>query len=167
MISKYIFKLFFKEGGCQMDSLSALKPNETTYTIYNQNHQKIGVITKDNKDNKDNTNTTYTLELFVKEKSELPLLLQVDEPIPSEALLEFLQSRVLPMNRSGLQDEMEERGFSTFTWEDLIELNQGRVYTDDFYILKDNQTYQFRDKSDTPCEELEADEQWETNEQSR
>lgn len=150
-----------------MDSLAEPKPNETKYTIYNHNDEIVGVITKNNKDNKDNkdnnTNTTYTLELIIKEKSELPLLLQGEEPIPSEAILNFLETRVLPLTRCGLQDEMRERGFSTFTWEDLLVLNQGRVYTDDFYILKDNETYQFKKKLDETCEELEPDEEWETN----
>lgn len=123
----------------------------TTYTIYNQKNQKVGVITKDN------NNDTYTLELLIKEKSELPLRLQVDEPIPSETLLKFLQSRVLPLNRSGLQDEMKVRGFLSFTWEDLIELNQGRVYTDDFYVLKDNQEFRFGNLEQKPCIELDQD----------
>ena len=46
----------------------------------------------------------------------------------------FLQDRVLPTNRMFIQEELSERNLDPKDWIARLKLNQGKTYTDDFYI---------------------------------
>ena len=52
----------------------------------------------------------------------------------SEAIENFLKSRVLPENRDGLKEILLARGICKYSWQELIKLNKGRTNRDKFRV---------------------------------
>lgn len=93
------------------------------YNIYNSSDNLVAVITDKEK---------LSLEIMVSDKNQLPFLLQ-SKSITSEKLERFLKSRVLP-NRPTVKMELNRHNLK-YNWREMIKLNSGRVMTDDFYVL--------------------------------
>lgn len=53
----------------------------------------------------------------------------------TEALLIFLEGRVLPPNRMFLDEELKPLGIDPNDWLSKIQLNQGRTYDDEYYVI--------------------------------
>ena len=78
--------------------------------------------------------TIRTQEAYLEELAEeLPIDIKIGTK-SSEALMTFLQDRVLPTNRMFIQEELSERNLDPKDWITRLKLNQGKTYTDDVYI---------------------------------
>ena len=101
------------------------------WVIYNNliENRKIATI-EFNSEKNEYSLTTYTPNIF-----ELPLLLQNKESLTSVDLENFLKSRVLPLGRYGVSDQLGRFGMKEYEWQEMIKMNLGRVLTDTFYIL--------------------------------
>lgn len=97
---------------------------QVKYNVYNRKNKKVAVITEEN--------NSFVLSILVDNESDLPVLLQGNE-INAEG---FLKSRVLTLERGDVQAILKEMNI-IYEWRDLIVLNNGRVMTDDFYVLKE------------------------------
>lgn len=106
-----------------------------SWVIYNNliENRKIAEI-EFNSENNEYSLTTYTPNIF-----ELPLLLQNKESLTSKDLENFLKSRVLPIGRYGVSDQLGRFGIKEYDWQEMIKMNLGRVLTDTFYILTDGE----------------------------
>lgn len=105
--------------------------NNKSWVIYNNliENRKIAEI-EFNSEMNEYSLTTYTPSIF-----ELPLLLQNKESLTSVDLECFLKSRVLPLGRYGVSDQLGRFGMKEYEWQEMIKMNLGRVLTDTFYIL--------------------------------
>ena len=75
----------------------------------------------------------YSLNILTEDKTNLPHLLQAEQ-INSKELRNFMYTRILP-RRAHVIDSLSKLGIKEYTWQDMIKLNSGRVVTDKFYIL--------------------------------
>lgn len=72
-----------------------------------------------------------TIEIL--NESILPIDIKIGDK-STQALLIFLKDRILPSNRMFLAEEQARLGISPEDWITMIKLNQGKTYTDKFYI---------------------------------
>lgn len=105
-----------------------LKKDSVKYNIYNSKDELVATIHDKSYDNK----VDMSLEVFTDNLKNLPFLLQLKD-ITSDRLQSFLSGRVLP-NRVSVSDELQSKGLE-YNWREMIKLNSGRVLTDGFYIL--------------------------------
>ena len=63
-----------------------------------------------------------------------PNLFEFDTMPAEKALLYFLDDRVVPESRIGLQEYLDKAGLGTFNFERIIRYTKGRDVTDDYWI---------------------------------
>ena len=63
-----------------------------------------------------------------------PDLYEFDTMPAEKALLYFLDDRVVPESRIGLQEYLDKAGLGTFNFERIIRYTKGRDVTDDYWI---------------------------------
>ena len=63
-----------------------------------------------------------------------PNLFEFDTMPPKKALLYFLDDRVVPESRIGLQEYLDNAGLGFFNFERIIRYTKGRDITDNYWI---------------------------------
>ena len=63
-----------------------------------------------------------------------PALFEFDNMPVEKALLYFLDDRVVPETRIGLQEYLDRAGLGTFNFERIIRYTKGRDITDKYWI---------------------------------
>ena len=95
----------------------------------------------------------YSLNILTEDKTNLPHLLQAEQ-INSKELRNFMYTRILP-RRAHVIDSLSKLGIKEYTWQDMIKLNSGRVVTDKFYILLEENGVELPKSNYKSNEELE------------
>lgn len=106
-----------------MDILSRYK-----FHIYNEHNNEVCTI-----DYQRETGTERA-KVDIKDQEDLPVDIWIGDK-STEALLIFLKSRVLPPSRMFLDEELKPLKIDPNDWLSKIQLNQGRTYDDECYVI--------------------------------
>lgn len=109
-------------------------PTSLKFKVYDDSDELIAEIIH----NTNNTNNNeFSLSYIDEDQSKRPILLQ-SQTLTSDNLKYFLSRRVLPTNRVYVMEQLEQLNLKCEGHNTLVEMlkrNSGRVLTDDFYIL--------------------------------
>lgn len=123
--------------------------SNTKYNIYSKDDIKVAIISV----HKVNGLEELSIELLTDDKKQLPHMLQAEQ-LSSNYLIEFMESRILP-KRGHVINEMKQYGLTEYRWQDLIKLNSGRVVTDKFYVLTEENGVEIPKSNHIDKEDLE------------
>lgn len=120
------------------------------YNIYSKDDERVAEILVQKGEG---TIEYYSLNILTEDKTNLPHLLQAEQ-IDSKYLCKFLKTRVLP-RRGHVIESLNRLGIEQYTWQDMIKLNSGRVVTDKFYVLLEENGVELPKSNYKSNEELE------------